>query len=162
MRPDSPGLNAYAMEDLPKEESTPGPWNTVINVFYPTLIRFLVGLLIAVFCLWMVAGGFSMVVALAHEFGVGWAAAAENAIIDGLILLALLEVIRTFQAYLKLGRVRVTFIIDTALVMLIGELMGLWFRAYTPEKVLLALFVIITLTFLRVVTARYSPESSLD
>jgi uncharacterized membrane protein (DUF373 family) len=150
------------MEDLPKEESTPGPWNTVIDVFYPTLIRFLIGLLIAVFCLWMVAGGFSMAVALAHGFGAGWAAAAENAIIDGLILLALLEVIRTFQAYLKLGRVRVTFIIDTALVMLIGELMGLWFRAYTPEKVLLALFVIVTLTFLRILTGRYSPESSLD
>jgi uncharacterized membrane protein (DUF373 family) len=161
MRPDS--LSSHAMEELPKEESTPGPWNTVIDVFYPTLIRFLVGLLIAVFCFWMVAGGTSMAVALAHHgFGAEWATAAETAIIDGLILLALLEVIRTFQAYLKLGRVRVTFIIDTALVMLIGELMGLWFRAYTPEKVLLALFVIVTLTFLRILTGRFSPDSPLD
>ena len=39
----------------------------------------------------------------------------------------------------KLGRVRVTFILDTALVVLIGELMGLWFREYAPEKVLLGL-----------------------
>jgi uncharacterized membrane protein (DUF373 family) len=63
------------------------------------------------------------------------------------------------QAYLALGRVRVTFIIDTALVMLIGELMGLWFREYSPEKVALALAVIITLTALRIVTSRYSPDS---
>ena len=162
MRPDSILLFAHAMEDLPKKGSAPGPWKRVRDDFYPTLIRFLIGLLIAVFCLWMIAGGFSMSVALAHGFGAGWAEAAENAIIDGLILLALLEVIRTFQAYLKLGRVRVTFIIDTALVMLIGELMGLWFRAYTPEKVLLALFVIVVLTFLRIPTGRYSPESSPD
>ena len=81
-------------------------------------------------------------------------------IINALVLLALLEVIRTLQAYLKLGRVRVTFILDTALVVLISELMGLWFREYAPEKVLLGLGVIVTLVVLRIVTARYSPESA--
>ena len=88
----------------------------------------------------------------------GWAGAAERAIIDALIMLALLEVIRTLQAYLKLGRVRVTFILDTALVVLIGELMGLWFKEYAPEKVLLGLGVIVTLVVLRVATASFSPE----
>ena len=100
-----------------------------------------------------------MALALADAFGAQWSKGAEQAVLGGLLLLALLEVIRTLQAYLALGRVRVTFIIDTALVMLIGELMGLWFREYAPEKVLLALAVIVTLAALRVVTARYSPDA---
>jgi uncharacterized membrane protein (DUF373 family) len=100
-----------------------------------------------------------MALALADAFGAGWSKGAEQSVLGGLLLLALLEVIRTLQAYLALGRVRVTFIIDTALVMLIGELMGLWFREYAPEKVLLALAVIVTLAALRVVTARYSPDA---
>lgn len=144
------------------EERTPNradAWARLVDTFYPVLIRLLTGLLIIVLCVWMVAGGVAMLRTLPAAFSLGWAATAEHAIIDSLILLALLEVIRTLQAYLRLGRVRVTFILDTALVVLISELMGLWFREYAPEKVLLGLGVIITLVALRIVTARYSPDA---
>jgi uncharacterized membrane protein (DUF373 family) len=144
------------------EERTPNradAWARLVDGFYPALIRLLTGLLIIVLCIWMVAGGVAMLRALPAAFTQGWAASSEQAIINSLILLALLEVIRTLQAYLRLGRVRVTFILDTALVVLISELMGLWFREYAPEKVLLGLGVIVTLVALRIVTARYSPEA---
>jgi hypothetical protein len=60
----------------------------------------------------------------------------------------------------QLGRVRVTFIIDTALVVLIGELIGLWFNEYSPQKVLLSLGVIATLVILRNITAGHPiPDS---
>ena len=114
--------------------------------------------MIAVLCVWLAAGGYNLAVAAGGAFGGNWGKGAEQAVIGGLLLLALLEVIRTLQAYLVLGRVRVTFIIDTALVMLIGELMGLWFREYAPQKVLLSLAVITTLAALRILTARYSPD----
>jgi uncharacterized membrane protein (DUF373 family) len=138
--------------------STRHSTHVIIDGVYPTLLRFLTGALIAVFCVWLAAGGYNMAIAAGDAFSGNWSRGAEQAVIGGLLLLALLEVIRTLQAYLALGRVRVTFIIDTALVMLIGELMGLWFREYAPEKVLLALGVIITLVALRILTARYSPE----
>lgn len=48
------------------------------------------------------------------------------------------QVIHTLQAYLELGPVRVTFILDTALAVLIGRLTGLAFRGYAPEKYCLA------------------------
>lgn len=134
--------------------------NRLVDALYPALLRLLAGLLIFVLCAWMVAGGITMVRALGNILDGHWATAAEHTIVNALILLALLEVIRTLQAYLTLGRVRVTFILDTALVVLIGELMGLWFREYAPEKVLLGLGVISTLVVLRIVTARFSPESS--
>jgi uncharacterized membrane protein (DUF373 family) len=139
------------MEDSHHTADTSGTWSVVVDTLYPALIRILTGLLIVVLCAWMLVGGINMVLALGNAFG---------AIINALILLALLEVIRTLQAYLKLGRVRVTFILDTALVVLISELMGLWFREYAPEKVLLGLGVIVTLVVLRIVTAKFSPESA--
>lgn len=133
-------------------------WTRIADTFSPALVRVLTSLLIVALCLWMGAGIVNVVLDLRQSLSSNWAGAAERAIIDTLIMLALLEVIRTLQAYLKLGRVRVTFILDTALVVLIGELMGLWFKEYAPEKVLLGLGVIVTLVVLRVATARFSPE----
>lgn len=125
---------------------------------YPALVRALTGMLILALGLWMLTGVIHVLLGLRDVFAGGWPAIAEHAIVSSLIMLALLEVVRTLQSYLTLGRVRVTFILDTALVVLIGELMGLWFREYAPEKVLLGLGVIVTLVVLRIVTARFSPE----
>lgn len=125
---------------------------------YPLLVRMLTGIAIVSLCLWMASGVASVLYALTRAATHGWVATAEQVIIKTLIVLALLEVVRTLQAYLTLGRVRVTFILDTALVVLIGELIGLWFKQYAPDKVLLGLIVIVTLVALRIITARFSPE----
>jgi uncharacterized membrane protein (DUF373 family) len=125
---------------------------------YPALVRVLAVLLILTLGLWMFAGILRMLLGLAEIPSGNWTLLAEHAIIESLVILAQLEVVRTLQAYLTLGRVRVTLILDTALVVLIGELMGLWFREYAPEKVLLSLAVIVALVVLRVVTTKFSPE----
>ena len=126
---------------------------------YPVFVRLLTGLLILTLGLWMLTGVIHLLLGLRTVPNGGWAATAEHTIVSSLIMLALLEVVRTLQAYLRLGRVRVTFILDTALVVLISELMGLWFREYAPVKVLLGMGVIVALVMLRIVTARFSPES---
>lgn len=124
---------------------------------YAVLLRLLAGGLIFVLCLWILAGIIHMAFELDRLFNAAWAATCEQVISEALIILALLEVTRTLQAYLKLGRIRVTFILDTVLVVLIGELMGLWFHHYNAAKVLLGLGVISLLVVLRIVTARFSP-----
>lgn len=148
---------------IPAEKTSPASRTGALQALltdgiYPALVRVLTGLLILALGLWMLAGVVVMVAGLGTLFASNWAALTERVIIDALIMLALLEVIRTLQAYLAFGRVRVTFILDTALVVLIGELMGLWFREYAPEKVILGLGVIGVLVALRIVTARFSPE----
>jgi uncharacterized membrane protein (DUF373 family) len=150
----------FAMDDPSPARAVPVAWSFFADSVYPALVRVLTGLLIVALCLWMATGIVNVVLDLRQSLSGGWAAIAEHVIVSNLIMLALLEVIRTLQSYLKLGRVRVTFILDTALVVLIGELMGLWFREYAPEKVLLGLGVIVTLTALRIVTAKFSPEPS--
>jgi uncharacterized membrane protein (DUF373 family) len=137
------------------ESMTPTTCQTVC----PQAVRIITLLMMLAVGLWMLAGVIQLFLQLPQAFVRDWVAAAEHTIVNSLVLLALFEVVRTLQAYLSLGRVRVTFILDTALVVLIGELMGLWFREYTPEKVLLSLGVIATLVVLRIITARFSPES---
>lgn len=133
-------------------------WRFLTGDFYSHAVRAVTGILITVLCLWMIAGIINMLMGFMTIPESGWTGLAEHTIISSLIMLALIEVIRTLQAYLTLGRVRVTFILDTALVVLIGELMGLWFRKYAPEKVLLGLGAIIALVMLRIVTAKFSPK----
>ncbi len=133
-------------------------WARVADRFYPALVRLLTGALIVALCVWIGAGAVNILLALGSIMNTAWADLAQRTIVDSLIMLALLEVIRALQSYLKLGRVRVTFILDAALVVLISELIGLWFKEYAAEKVLLGLGVIVTLVALRIVTAHYSPE----
>jgi uncharacterized membrane protein (DUF373 family) len=81
-------------------------------------------------------------------------------IINVLTMLAILELIRTLQSYLKIGRVRVTLILDAALVVLIGELIGLWYRPHTAQEVVLSLAVIAFLIIMRNFTVKYSPDAT--
>jgi uncharacterized membrane protein (DUF373 family) len=141
--------------------STKDFWAHIADILTPPLVRGLAGLAILALCLWMGAGIVRILLDLKEVFTQDWTTATKHTILNALIVLALLEVIRTLQVYLQLGRVRVTFILDTALVVLITKLMGLWFWEYTPEKVLLGLGVIVTLVVLRIVTTRFSPEQHL-
>lgn len=130
--------------------------NFLMHIDYDALVRSLTGLLIIALAIWLLAGIVKLMIALYDSLVGVWAHSAEEMVVSTLIMLALLEVIRTLQAYLELGRVRLTFILDTALVVLIGELIGLWFKDYTTIKVLLSLTVISILVALRIVTAKYS------
>ena len=157
--------NVFAMDESSPAKEAPALRSFFADSVYPALVRVLAGALIVALCLWMAAGTADILLALGKIATSGWATpgwakGAERIVVDSLIILALLEVVRTLQSYIKLGRVRVTFILDAALVVLIGELIGLWFREYSPAKILLGLGVIVTLVVLRSVTAKFSPEPS--
>ena len=72
-------------------------------------------------------------------------------------MLATFELIRILQSYLTLGRVKVTFILDAALVVLIGELISLWYGDYSVSQVVVNISVIALLIILRIITKKYSP-----
>jgi len=53
--------------------------------------------------------------------------ALRQVLVDTLTLLAVVEVLKTTLAYCSDGRVRVTFIIDTVLVVMLTEVISRWF-----------------------------------
>lgn len=127
-------------------------------------IQLIVGVLMLALYLWIGAGILNLILSLLDIVKNGWAHVAERIIVDVVLILALLELIRILHSYLVLGRVKVTFILDVALVVLIGELIGLWYKEYTLLEVGLHIAAITILTLLRIVSIRFSPDAvdSLD
>ena len=145
-------------------QTTPPAYKTFLlnNEWHSYIIGFFVGILMITIYLWMLAGIISILLHLYHSFFADWSRTAEYMIKDVLITLALLEFIRILQSYLILGRVRVTFIIDVALVVLIGELIGFWYQKVSISEIFLGLGVISALVLLRTVTSKFSPIHNIS
>jgi uncharacterized membrane protein (DUF373 family) len=145
-------------------QTTPPAYKTFLlnNEWHSYIIGFFVGILMISIYLWMLAGIVSILLHLYHSFFADWSRTAEHMIKDVLITLALLEFIRILQSYLILGRVRVTFIIDVALVVLIGELIGFWYQKVNISEIFLGLGVISALVLLRTVTSKFSPIHNIS
>jgi len=72
-------------------------------------------------------------------------------------LLAVVEVLRTTLTYCSDGRVRVTFIVDTVLVVMLTEIISRWFTGGEWHQFAILGGIVITLGFMRIVAIRYSP-----
>ena len=83
----------------------------------------------------------------------------RHVLIGILILLAVVEVFKTSLAYLTQGRVKVTFIVDTILVVMLTEIISLWLRGGDWRSFVLLLAVIGVLGGVRVLAVRFSPSS---
>ena len=144
------------LNKLGQETFLNGDWHSKI-------IGWLVSALMVTTYLWILVGFFVLLKQLVDSsLTMRWNHGAEILIKNMVIILAALELIRTLQSYLTLGRVRVTFILDAALVVLIGELISLWYRKYQIYEVVVAISVIAILIALRIATNRYSPDSGPD
>jgi len=84
--------------------------------------------------------------------------ALKEMMIDVLMVLAVLELFRTVKSYFSEGRVKVTYIIDTVLVVVITEIMGFWYREVEPAHIGMALALVVTLMFVRIMAIRFSPK----
>ena len=142
------------------------PTRTNLDFFLPRsawheqAVRLMVGLVMVIIYCWIAAGVVHLGMLLYSTLDTNWTKPAKMMITEVVTVLAALELVRTLQSYLQIGRVRVTFILDAALVVLTGELIGLWYRThYSPMESLPSLAVIITLVALRIVTFKYSPDA---
>ena len=87
--------------------------------------------------------------------------AFRHVLVDILTLLAVVEVLKTTRAYCSDGRVRVTFIIDTVLVVMLTEVITQWFAGGAWEQFAILGGILLTLGLLRIVAVRYSPAPTM-
>ncbi len=140
-------------------DNTPAYKTFILNhEWHSHIVGFFIGILMISIYLWMTSGIFNLLLNLYHAYPDNWSHGAEIMIKDIVTILASLELIRVFQTYLLMGRVKVTFILDVALVVLIGELISLWYREYSPNEVFMSVFVISILVILRIITTKFSPD----
>jgi uncharacterized membrane protein (DUF373 family) len=86
--------------------------------------------------------------------------ALRQVLVDTLTLLAVVEVLKTTRAYCSDGRVRVTFIIDTVLVVMLTEVISRWFSGGDWHQFVMLGGILITLGLMRIVAVRYSPTQA--
>ena len=83
--------------------------------------------------------------------------ALRQIIIDTLILLAVVEVFKTTLTYFSEGRVKVTFIVDTILVVMLTEVISEWFKGVRVEQFAVLGVILLALAAIRVLAVRFSP-----
>jgi uncharacterized membrane protein (DUF373 family) len=88
--------------------------------------------------------------------------ALRQVLVDTLTLLAVVEVLKTTLAYCSDGRVRVTFIIDTVLVVMLTEVISRWFTAGEWHQFAILGGILLTLGLMRIVAVRYSPARTMS
>lgn len=81
----------------------------------------------------------------------------RHLIVNTLMLLAVVEVLKTTLAYFSEGRVRVTFIVDTVLVVMLTEVISQWFTGGDWQKLAILAVILLTLGLIRVLAVRFSP-----
>ena len=140
--------------------STTPTYRTFIlsQAWHASVIGFFIGMLMVAIFIWMAYGFINLMLNLYHSYPGGWSHGAETMIKDVVSILASIELIRVFQSYLLIGGVKGTYILDVALVVLIGELISLWYAEYGMREVMLSIFVISALIALRIITTKYSPD----
>lgn len=83
--------------------------------------------------------------------------ALKIVMVNSLTVLALLEVFMTALAYFEEGRVKVTYIIDTVLVVILTEVMVFWFKEIEYMRVVMVIALVLSLIIARILAIRFSP-----
>ena len=78
-------------------------------------------------------------------------------IVNTLILLAIVEVFKTTVTYFREGRVKVTFIVDTILVVMLTEVISQWFKGGDWQALTVLCGILLVLGIVRVMAVRWSP-----
>jgi uncharacterized membrane protein (DUF373 family) len=120
-------------------------------------IRFTLGLLIITILLALFGGVVKTFLNLQLLLRESLEVALRHIIVDALTLLAVVEVLKTALTYCSDGRVRVTFIVDTVLVVMLTEVISRWFSGGEWQQFLVLGGILVTLGVIRVVAVRYSP-----
>ncbi len=84
--------------------------------------------------------------------------ALRHLIVDTLILLAVVEVFKTTVTYFSEGRVKVTFIVDTILVVMLTEVISQWFKGGDWSELAVLGAILLVLGAMRVAAVRCSPR----
>lgn len=86
--------------------------------------------------------------------------ALRHIIVNVLILLAIVEVFKTTLTYFSEGRVKVTFIVDAILVVMLTELISQWFKEADLVQWGVLGGILLLLAVIRIMAVRYSPTKN--
>ncbi|MFZ3090896.1 MAG: phosphate-starvation-inducible PsiE family protein [Nitrospirota bacterium] len=138
-------------------ENTLGLGEIDISSIFVKGIKIILSLLIITILIALFGGVVKTIIDLSLLFSATLDVALRKIILDILILLAVVEIFRTTLAYFTEGRIKVTFIIDTILVVILTETLSLWFNEMALGRLWAILILIGSLGIMRIIAIKYSP-----
>ncbi len=123
-------------------------------------IKVVLSLLIITILLGLTGGVFRIFLNLQTLFSHPIEQAMRHLIVDALIILAIVEVFKTTLTYFSEGRVKVTFIVDTILVVMLTEIISKWFSGAPPSQWMTLGGILLTLGIIRIVAVQWSPTKT--
>ena len=106
----------------------------------------------------MVWGTFEAGILAIRAMPYGFLNVLKSLIVNSLLILALVEISRTVVAYFTLGRVKVTFIVDTVLAVFLSEAVVTWFSGESIIRAIELILILLVLMILRVIAIQYHPS----
>jgi uncharacterized membrane protein (DUF373 family) len=136
--------------------------NQRLSRYFEISAKGLISLLVVAIFAAILAGTAYTVYDFRLVFNVPFHEAFRTILIDILTVLAILEILRTALAYFSYGRVKVTYIIDAVLVTTLTEILAFWYRDIQWQKLAMAMAMVLSLAFVRILAIRFSPRKDND
>jgi uncharacterized membrane protein (DUF373 family) len=125
--------------------------------FWMKGIKVVLSLLIITILLGLTGGVLRIFLNLPTLFSHPIEQALRHLIVDTLIILAIVEVFKTTLTYFSEGRVKVTFIVDTLLVVMLTEIISKWFTTADLSQWMILGGILVVLGIIRIVAVQWSP-----
>lgn len=129
-----------------------------ITVFFSALLRVVLNALLALLTLAMVVGVAKTGIDLYRLLSEPLEKVIQNILLDTVFIVALLEISIVILGYLRDGRVHVRYIVDTILIIMLNEIVALWFTKPELSQMIGISIVVATLAAIRISVTRFSPR----
>lgn len=130
-----------------------------ISIYFSTFIRFLLNILLIIIVFALLIGvykaGFDLVTSLHDPLE----KILQRMLLDVVFIVALVEITITVLGYLKDGYVHVRYIVDTVLIIMLNEIVSLWFRHASLQEAIGISTIVAVLAAVRITTVKFSPNT---
>ena len=128
-----------------------------VTRYWIKAMKFILNLLIVMVLATLLVGVVKAFIDLWSVFHVPVEQVLRHAIVASLLLLAVVEMFKTCLTYLTEGRVKVTFIVDTILVVMLTEVISQWFKDGDLIRLAALGGILLVLGGMRILAVRWSP-----
>ncbi|HYH75692.1 MAG TPA: phosphate-starvation-inducible PsiE family protein [Candidatus Saccharimonadales bacterium] len=131
-----------------------------LSLYYSTVIRFLLNILLVIIIIALVVGVGKAGYDLYHALNEPLEKLLQQMLLDVVFIVALIEITITILGYLKDGKVHVRYIVDTILIIMLNEVVSLWFKKPDLAEAGGIALIIVALALTRITTIKYDPKDA--
>ncbi len=129
------------------------------SIYASTAIRLLLNILLVIIVIGLTVGVFKTGYDVFSSFNKPLEQLLQKLLLDTVFIVALVEITITILGYLRDGRVHVRYIIDTILIVMLNEIITIWFKDPDLEKAIGISIIIAVLSLARIGAVKYSPAN---